>query len=283
VRRVWLRAAALAVATAGVVAGLTVYFSTENVTPCRMSGVDEWLPTTAAAHFAVVFPDEAACFITVGPKPQLVAQLSLPGARDISTAVPNGTAIALRTPTGVYTLDLLARHLTRGGLAPFDHGYLTVTDPEHHAMYVTQRGRLGVRVIDLRTGATSYIVRFKGFTWNPKFGPNPPSHGLVLLPDRPELWVLDAPNHALHVFDVSALPDQPPRHVADVRLDRTMTHSGSLVASADGRYLYVGGTGDVVDTKTREPIAQFDALQHASAVLDVDWAGGLAVYPAFPR
>jgi hypothetical protein len=280
---VWVRAAALALVAAGVIAGLAVYFSTENVPPCRASGVDEWRPPAESTRWTIVFPDEAACFLTIGPKPQLIGQLRLAGVRDISTTAPNGSDIAMRSAVGVYTLDLRTRQLTAGGVAPFDSGYLTVSDPEHHVMYVTQKGRLGFRVLDLRTGLTLYVVRFKGFTWNTEFGPNPPSHGLVLLPDRPELWVLDAPNHTLHVFDVSALPDEPPRRIADVRLDRTMTQSGSLEGNADGRYLYVGGTGDVIDTQKREPIAQFDALQHAKATLEVAWANGRPVYPEFPR
>jgi hypothetical protein len=160
---------------------------------------------------------------------------------------------------------------------------VTVTDPQHHVMYVTQRGLLGFRVLDLRTGATRYVVHFKGFTWNPRFGPNPPSHGLSLAPDRPELWVLDAPNRVLHVFDVSAAPAQPPRHVTDVRLARTMQQSGSLVRSADGRFLYVPREGEVIDTDKRESVARLDALENADAVLEVAWANGRPVYPGFPR
>ena len=71
---------------------------------------------------------------------------------------------------------------------------------------MTRRGLLGVRTIDLKTKRALYLTRFKGFTWNPRFGPDPPSHGLSLAPDRPELWVLDAPNSVVHIFDVSALP-----------------------------------------------------------------------------
>jgi hypothetical protein len=281
--RVWLRAAALAVAAAGVVAGLTIYFSTENVPPCYVAGVKDWRAPASGSRFVVVFPDRAACFLAIGTKPQLVGQLLLPDARDISTAAPNGSTIALRAASGPFTLDLRTRRVTTDGLAPVDSGNVTVRDPEHHVMYVTQRGRLGFRVVDLRTGATPYVVRFKGFDWNPSFGPNPPSHGLALLPDRPELWVLDAPNHALHVYDVSALPNQPPRHLADIRLDRTMTESGSLMRSADGRFVYVGGTGDVIDTQTRAPIAQFDALQHARAAIEVEWVDGRPVFPGYPR
>jgi hypothetical protein len=148
---------------------------------------------------------------------------------------------------------------------------------------VTQRGLLGFRVIDLRTGATVYVVHFKGFTWNPRFGPNPPTHGLSLDPDRPELWVLDSPNRTLHVYDVSEVPAQAPRHVTDVRLERTFTQPGSLTHSADGRFLYVGDAGDVIDTQTRESIANLEALQQANTVLEVDWIGGRPVFPGFPR
>jgi hypothetical protein len=280
-RRVLLRAAALALVVVGLIVGLTLYFSSESVPPCFVSGVPRWHRPTGdqPLRLAVVFTDRAACFFSIDDKHQLVAQLPFAEERDISTVEPNGEDIAVRTAAGPLTIDLLNGKVTRGGLAPFDHGTLTVVDEPQHAMYVTQRGLLGFRVIDMRTGNTAHVVHFRGFTWNRRFGPNPPSHGLVLRPDRPELWVLDAPNHALHVFDVSAAP----RRLDDVRLERTLTTPGSLTESANGRYLYVGGTGDVIDTQTQKSIATLDALQHATAVLEVDWVDGRPVYPGFPR
>jgi hypothetical protein len=276
-----LRAAALALAAVGVIAGLTAYFSSESPPPCGASGIPTWhAPTDGKTHrFAVVFPDDAACFFAIDDKQRLVAQLRLPEVRDISTAAPNGDAIAVRAANGPFTVDLQAGKVEQGGLAPFDNGTLAVPDPQRNAIYVTQRGLLGFRVIDMSTGETTQVVHFKGFTWNPRFGPNPPTHGLVLRPDRPELWLLDAPNHALHVFDVSAAP----RRLGDVRLERTLTTSGSLTGSADGRYLYVGNAGDVIDTQKQESIANLPALQQAGAVLEVDWVGGHPVYPGFPR
>lgn len=284
-RRILLRATALALVIVGVVVGLTVYFSSQSVPPCVVSGVPKWRPfkDDATHRFAVVFPDHAACFVAVDEKQSVVAELPLPGASDISTAAPNGEDIAVRAASGVYSIDLRRDRVTKGGLAPYDNGFVTVSDAEHHVMYVTQRNLLGFRVIDMRNGATLYVVHFKGFTWNRRFGPNPPSHGLVLAPDRPELWVLDAPNHALHVFDVSELPEQAPRHVTDVRLETTMTRSGSLTQSADGRFIYVAGAGDVIDTEKRESIAHLDALERATAVLELDWADRRPVFPGFPR
>ena len=280
-RRVWLRAAALGLVLVGVIAGLTVYFSTESVPPCGASGVPTWHPPKDGRthHYAVVFPDRAACFFAIDDKHRLVGQLRLHDAHDISTVAPNGHEVALRTENGPYTLDLGTGKLAKGGLAPFDNGKLTAVDPDRQVMFVTQPGLLGFRVIDMRTGATLSVVHFRGFTWNPRFGPNPPSHGIVLRPDRPELWVLDAPNHALHVFDVSV----GPRPLADIRLERTLTAPGSLTESANGRYLYVGDAGDVIDSQTRNSIANLPPLQTASAVLEVDWVDGRPVFPGFPR
>ena len=283
-RRVWLRAAGLGLAVVGVIAGLTIYFSSESVPPCRVNNAPTWQPPTDGKthRYAVAFPDRAACFFAIDDEHRLVGQLRLADLHDISTSAPNADKVALRTASGPFTLDLRRGKLAKGGLAPFDNGTLTQTDPEHHVMYVTQPGLLGFRVIDMRFGNTAYVMHFKGFTWNPHFGPNPPSHGLSLAPDRPELWVLDAPNHALHVFDVSAVPASAPRRVDDVRLERTLTRPGSLTRSADGRFLYVGGAGDVIDTQTRKSVANLDALQQSSVVLEIDWVGGRPVFPGFP-
>jgi hypothetical protein len=276
-RRVWLRAAALGLVLVGVIAGLTAYFSSESPPPCGANGVPTWHPPNdrQTHRYAVVFPDRAACFFAIDDQHRLIGQLRLPAAHDISTAGPNDDELALRAEGGAYTLDLRTGKLRPGGLATFDHGTLTAENRQQRALYVTQRGLLGFRVIDMRTGETAQVVHFRGFTWNPRFGPNPPSHGLVLRPDRPELWVLDAPNHALHVFDVSAAP----RRLDDVRLERTLTSPGSLTESADGHYLYVGNAGDVIDTQTQQSIANLPALQQASVVVEVDWVDGRPVFP----
>lgn len=284
-RRIWVRTAALVGAVVAVIVGLTLYFSSESVPPCLVSGAPTWHPPTDGEphRYMLVVPDGSACFFALDDEQKLVGTLRLPYARSPSAAAPLGEDVAVRTTSGPYTLDLRTGRFTKGGVAPFDNGTLTVIDTEHGVMYVTQRGLLGFRVIDLASGGNLFVVHLKGFSWNPHFGPNPPSHGLALAPDRPELWVLDAPNHALHVFDVSALPHSPPRHVADVRLERTMTKPGTLTQSADGRFLYVGDAGDVVDTRTRKAVIELPALREAQALLEVDWVDGRPVFPGFPR
>ncbi|MDX6408064.1 MAG: hypothetical protein QOE13_1135 [Gaiellaceae bacterium] len=262
-KHVWLRAAALALVVVGAVAGLTVYFSTEKVPQCLVSGVKSWRPPAdeRAHHYEVVILDRSACFFDMDKQHRLVGAVRLSQAKWLSAHVP-------------------ARSDT-----------LRVEDVEHGVVFSTRRGLLGVRVLDRRTGRALDVTRFKGFTWNPRFGPDPPTHGLSLAPDRPELWVLDAPNSVVHVFDVSALPGRPPRPLEDIRLSRPISGKeracsgacgriGSLQHSADGRFVYVGDAGDVIDARTRQVLGNLETLHNSRTHLEVDWLAGK---PAFPR
>jgi hypothetical protein len=294
-KRVWLRALALALAAAGIIAGITVYFSSESVPPCLVSGVATWkAPQDGTHRYEVVFPDRAACFFAIDDGNKLVGALRLSEARGITTAMPLLGDVALRTESGVFRLDLRHGRLRRGGLAPFPSDTLTLTDTEHGVMYVTRRGFLGFRILDLRTATSPDDVSFAGFTWNPRFGPNPPSHGLSLAPDRPELWVLDAPNSTVHVFDVSSVPARAPRLLEDIRLSKPLSGNenpcsqacariGSLRHSSDGRYVYVGDAGDVIDTRTREVVANLEALHNSRVQLEVVFTDGRPSFPGFPR
>ena len=290
-RRILLRAGALALVAVGIVAGLTVYLSTEEVPLCYVGRAPAWRPPSdnEPRRFEVVFPDRAACFFAVDDEHKLVGALRLPPAQGIAIASPLLDDVALRTESGVFTLDLRTGSLRRGGLAPFPSDTVTVPDEEHGVMYVTRRGFLGFRVLDLRRAISLYDVSFEGFTWNPEFGPNPPSHGLSLAPDRPELWVLDAPNSTVHVFDVSAVPSAAPRQVEDVRLSKPMSGEespcaqvckriGSLRHSSNGRYVYVGDAGDVIDTRTREVVTNLEALHNSRVHLEVSWIDGRPVF-----
>lgn len=261
-KRVWLRAAALALAVVGVIASLTVYFSSESIPRCLVSGVSSWRPPTDGRthRYEVVILDGSACFFDMDQQQRLVGALPLSQAQWLAAATPAASDT------------------------------LRVRDTEHGVIYVTRRGLLGVRILDLNTKRLLYVTRFNGFTWNPRFGPDPPSHGLSLAPDRPELWVLDAPNSAVHIFDVSELPGSPPRRLEDVRLSKPISGDenpckracgriGSLLHSADGRFVYVGDAGDVIDTRTREIVANLEALHNSRVQLEVDWVGGKAVFP----
>jgi len=155
--------------------------------------------------------------------------------------------------------------------------------------YTTATGLLGFQVASVRSGTVLYTVRFKGFHWNADTFPlSCPSHGISLSPDGRELYVLDTPNDYVHVYDVSRVPQRPPRRVADIRLAHSFAgdespctydceRDGWLQASRDGRYLYVGDAGDVIDTRSRRVVAFLPALRQTRKMIEIDWRDGRPV------
>jgi hypothetical protein len=168
----------------------------------------------------------------------------------------------------------------RGGVRPF-----TINGAQTLA-YTTATGFLGFQVSSIRTGRVLYTVPIRGFPRRRSLGT--PSHGISLSPDSRELYVIDVPNSYVHVFDVSHVPTRPPRHVADIRLSRPMTgtetpcdggcgRAGWLQHSLEGRYVYVGDSGDVIATRTRRVIAFLPALWNSRYMFELDWRSGVPV------
>jgi hypothetical protein len=290
-RRVAVRTSLLALTAVGLLAGLTVYFSSEKIPPCLVSGIPKWkAPTDRQEHrFEVVVPDRALCFFDMDDEQHLIGALALRGIEGISAIAPRpGGNLALRYRNGRSALVDLTTGRVRLGVTPppAPQDGLTVADPRTDTVYSTSADRFGFSVLDKRTSQSRFVT-FPGFAWNPHFGPHPPNHGLSLAPDRPELWVLDAPNSAVHIFDVSGTW---PKRITDLRLTRPLSGDenpcatdrcariGSLQHSNDGRFVYVGDAGDVIDTKKREEIANLEALHESRLTIEVDWFGGK---PAF--
>jgi len=156
--------------------------------------------------------------------------------------------------------------------------------------YTTATGFLGFQVESLETGKVLYTVPVKGFSWSPgTFKPSAPSHGISLSPDEREVWVIDAPNGYVHVFDVRGLPAEPPGQVADIALPHKLVgdenpcaydcaKDGWLQHSRDGRFVYVGDSGDVISTATRRAVAFLPGLHDSRKSLEVDWRHGLPVF-----
>jgi hypothetical protein len=283
-RHVAVRATALFVAAIAVLVAMTLYFSSEKVPPCLVSGVDKWQPPTDSQlhRFEVVVPDRALCFFDMDNHQELVGYIAPKNVRGITAVAPRGGKLAVRYDgTNGAIVDLVTGAVRYGVKPPPPPSdTVQVADAEAGVAYSTRPGTFGLR-------ANKRVVGFEGFTWNPRFGPNPPDHGLSLAPDRPELWVLDAPNSVVHVFNVDRFP---PRRVVDIRLTKPLsgdespctmrrcTRIGWLQHSNDGRFVYVGDAGDVIDTKEREEIANLEALHNSRVMLEVDWYRGKPVF-----
>jgi DNA-binding beta-propeller fold protein YncE len=114
--------------------------------------------------------------------------------------------------------------------------------------FVNVNDLLGFEVGDLATGRRRYRVEVQGFQKGPTKRHGCPSHGIGLTPDDKELWVVDAANSRLHIFDATVMP---PRQVASIVL---RDQPGWITFSIDGRHAYPS-TGDVIETRSRKIVA----------------------------
>ncbi len=218
---------------------------------------------------------------------------------------PHNTVVSLdgaRVYLGARNTDRLAVASTRslrvertigplaGGVRPF-----TINGAETLA-FTTATRFLGFQVSSIERGGVLYTVDLTGlgFAYDPgAFAASAPSHGISLAPDEGELYVMDAPNSMAHVFDVSQLPSVPPRMTASIRLT-SMTgrespcrydcqRDGWLCHSRDGRRVYVGDSGDVIDTRSRRILTTLDGLRNTRKYLEIGFRDGTPVYAQTSR
>jgi len=140
--------------------------------------------------------------------------------------------------------------------------------------FTTARSFLGFQVSSIATGKVLYTVPVPGFTFDPAKFRRTPDHGISLSPNEHRLYLIDTPNGYVHVFDVQGLPASPPRLLANIRLVHAPPDDGWLQASRNGRYLYVGRSGDVIDTRTDRIVAYRPALGSSADFLEIDWRRG---------
>jgi hypothetical protein len=107
---------------------------------------------------------------------------------------------------------------------------------------------LGFEVGDLRTGRMLHRVQVPGFTKGPVKRHGCPSHGIAMTPDERELWLSDAANSRVHVFDAAVMP---PRYIQSILL---RDQPGWITFTIDGG-LAIPSTGDVIDTATKKIVA----------------------------
>jgi hypothetical protein len=162
------------------------------------------------------------------------------------------------------------------GVRPF-----TVNADDTRA-YITWTGYRGFSVANLTTGA---ILASENFGRVPSwFRPSSSSHGISLSPGGREVYVMDAPAQQVEVWTAR----DAPRHLATIDVSGLTgsespcpydcLRSGWLLHSMDGRYVFVGDSGDVIDTTTRTVVGSIPALANdRHGFLEIDWSGGAPV------
>ena len=133
---------------------------------------------------------------------------------------------------------------------------------------------LGFEIGDLKSGKMLARVEVQGFAKGKVARHGCPSHGIGLTPDEKEVWLCDAFNRRMHVFDMTATP---PKQVASIE---TREEPGWVTFSLDGHFAYPS-TGDVLEVATRKIVAHLSdengAPVHSEKMLEIDFEGRKAV------
>lgn len=153
----------------------------------------------------------------------------------------------LRSP--LLTVAETAGHTVARQVGPFSAPVRPFTVNGRQTLcFVTVNDLLGFEVGDLTTGERLHRVEVQGFQKGPIKRHGCPSHGIGLTPDEKEVWVCDAANQRMHVFDATVTP---PKQVANVKL---RDEPGWITFRLDGQHAWPS-TGEVIDVATRKIVA----------------------------
>jgi len=140
--------------------------------------------------------------------------------------------------------------------------------------FVNVNGLLGFEIGDLKTGKLLHRVEIPGSKPGTEKRHGCPSHGIGLTPDERELWLTDAANSQLHIFDATVMP---PNEIASIRL---RDQPGWITFSIDGLYAYPS-TGDVIEVSSRQIIAGLKDEEgrdvQSEKLLEIDFAGSAPI------
>jgi hypothetical protein len=180
--------------------------------------------------------------------------------------VRSGAHNTIYSPTGkrVYLAGLLSpilniadadTHTLTKTVGPFGSVIRPFTINSAETLcFVNVNGLLGFEVGDLRTGQFLHRVEVPGFKMGPVKRHKCPSHGVALTPDEREVWVVDAFNQCIHIFDVTVMTRTvPPKYLTTLRVEQD--EPGWLTFSIDGRYAYPS-TGEIIEAKSRKIVGK---------------------------
>lgn len=139
--------------------------------------------------------------------------------------------------------------------------------------YICVNDLLGFEIGDLTTGKKLDRIEVSGFKPGPVKRHGCPSHGIGLTPDEREVWVVDAANQHVHVFDNTV---SPPKQIQSIPVRE---QPGWITFSRDGVYAYPS-TGEVIDTKSKKIVQRLTDEQgrevHSEKMIEIHRTGSQA-------
>lgn len=160
-------------------------------------------------------------------------------------------------------------------VGPFSHMIRPFTvNGDQSLCFVNVNELLGFEIGDLKAGKMLHRVEVPGYQKGKVKRHGCPSHGIGLTPDETEVWLTDAANSSLHIFDNTVMP---PKYVESITLG---DQPGWVTFTLDGQYAYPS-TGDVIDVRTRKIVATLQDENgrdvQSEKLMEIDFADGKPV------
>ena len=198
-----------------------------------------YLPTLEKEHWNVVNAETG----------EVIKQVTTNSGAHNTLYGSDGTKVymaGLRTPTlGVADTRT---HTVIKQVGPFTAAIRPFTvNGSQTLCYVNVNGLLGFEIGDMTTGEKIHHIEVEGFKQGPVKRHGCPSHGVGLTPNEKEVWLCDAFNQRMHIFDNTVMP---PKQVASIEV---RDQPGWITFSLDGKHAYPS-TGEIIDIKTRKII-----------------------------
>jgi hypothetical protein len=221
-----------------------------------------YLPSLEGDHWHVVDPLSGDVIKKVIPKS---------GAHNTIVGLDGEHAYLAGLKSPLLRVTETRTHTVVREAGPFSNAIRPFTvDGGGTRCFVNVNDLLGFEVGDLMSGRMLYHVEVQGYKKGPAKRHGCPCHGIGLTPDEKEIWLTDASNRRVHIFDATVAP---PKQLTSIEL---RDEPGWITFSIDGRYAYPS-TGDVIETATRKIIAglkdEHGADVQSEKLLEIDFAG----------
>jgi hypothetical protein len=234
-----------------------------GITP---DGTTIYLPSLEQDHWHVVDAFSGDVIARITPKS---------GSHNTICGLDGREAYLAGLKSPLLTVADIATHTARSTVGPFSASIRPFTvNGRQTLVFVNVNELLGFEVGDLRTGKKLHRVEVQNFQTGPVKRHGCPSHGIGMTPDETRVWVCDAHNERMHVFDATVMP---PRQIASVKVRE---QPGWITFSLDGKYAYPS-TGDVIQVADRQIVTgltdETGAAVHSEKMVEVHFRDGVPV------
>jgi len=221
-----------------------------------------YLPSLESDHWVVVDGATGDVIARIEPKS---------GAHNTICGLDGKHAYLAGLKSPILTVCDTCTHTIEKTVGPFAAGIRPFTVNGRQTLcFVCVNELLGFEIGDLVTCQKLHRVQVPGVSMGPVKRHGCPSHGIGLTPDEKEIWVCDAFNQQMHVFDAIAMP---PKYVTGIKL---RDEPGWITFSLDGKMAYPS-TGDLIDVVSHKIIGvladEKGGMLQSEKMVEIQWDG----------